>query len=47
MIPREKILPLTLAVIDLGAAVVYAVSGNWRMTVYWGAACLLTLSITI
>ena len=46
MIPREKILPTVLMVINLGAAVPYFADGNWRRGVYWLAAARLTFVVT-
>ena len=33
-----KIFPCILIALDLGAAVVYGISGDWRKMVYWTAA---------
>jgi hypothetical protein len=46
MIPREKILPTALILIDLGAAIPYFMDGNWRRGVYWLAAACLTFVVT-
>lgn len=46
MIPREKILPTILILIDLGAAVPYFMDGNWRRGAYWIAAGVLTFVVT-
>lgn len=46
MIPKEKILPTVLMLIDLAAAVPYFADGNWRRGVYWLAAATLTAVVT-
>jgi hypothetical protein len=35
-----------LIVLDVAAAIVYAAYGDWRRTVYWLAAAILTVCIT-
>ena len=42
----EKIFPTVLIMLDLGAAVPYAVNGDMKMLVYWIAAGVLTFSVT-
>jgi hypothetical protein len=42
-----KLFPFTLAVLDFCAAMVYLYHGDYRQTIYWLAACTLTLSITV
>ena len=44
-----RILPTILTVIDVLAAIAYAVHGGaaeWRMVVYWMAAAMLTFVVT-
>lgn len=44
-----RILPTILTVIDVLAAIAYAVHGGaaeWRMVVYWLAAAMLTFVVT-
>lgn len=41
-----KLLPLTMVVLSVGAAGVYALDGDWRHMVYWLAAGVLTLAVT-
>lgn len=44
-----RILPTILTVIDVLAAIAYAVYGGmseWRMVVYWMAAAVLTFVVT-
>lgn len=43
---REQILPTVLIVIDILAAVGYIPTGEWRKILYWGAAAVLTYSVT-
>ena len=42
----QQILPTVLIIIDIGAAVPYFASGDWRMGVYWLAAATLTTVVT-
>lgn len=44
--PKEKIFPTILMALDFMAAVPYMVKGDLRMSVYWIAAGVLTLSLT-
>lgn len=46
MIPREKIFPTILVVLDICAAVGYIPCGDWRKVAYWGAASILTGVVT-
>ncbi|HXG15044.1 MAG TPA: hypothetical protein VNK50_02295 [Calidithermus sp.] len=43
---RAQLFPALLVVLDLGAAVVYALEGDWRRSVYWTAAAVLTAVVT-
>jgi hypothetical protein len=43
----QRIFPVTLIVLDLCAAVVYATHLDWRRAVYWFAAAVLTLCVTV
>lgn len=38
-----KIFPCLLIALDIGAAVVYGISGDWRKVIYWIAAAVLML----
>ena len=42
----EKILPAIMIVISIGASIVYGVFGDWRHSVYWGAAAVLNIAVT-
>jgi hypothetical protein len=44
--PREKILPTILIIIDICAALGYIPTGEWRRVVYWMAAGILTYTVT-
>lgn len=46
MMPREKILPTILILIDVAAALGYIPTGEWRKIGYWLAAGFLTYSVT-
>ena len=41
------IFPWTLIVLDGCASVAYAFQGDWRRSIYWLAAMVLTLCITL
>ena len=43
---NPKIFPSVLIVLDVAAAVVYAAAGDWRRTIYWFAAAVLTATVT-
>ena len=38
--------PVTLIVLDLGASVVYGFTADWRRSIYWFAAAVLTACVT-
>lgn len=40
------IFPIALIFLDLGAAIVYATSTDWRRSIYWLAAATLTACVT-
>lgn len=44
--PKEKIFPTVLMILDFLAAVPYIMNHDLRMSVYWIAAGVLTLSVT-
>ena len=39
---RAQVFPAVLIVLDVAAAIVYAVEPDWRRATYWSAAALLT-----
>lgn len=43
----KTLFPITLIILDLAASVVYGCYGDWRRAVYWMAAGVLTLTVTI
>jgi len=43
---KEQILPTILIVIDIGAAIAYAMNGDLRKCVYWISAAVLTACVT-
>jgi hypothetical protein len=43
---RTAILPILLIALDLGASVTYAVALDWRRSLYWLAAAVLTVCVT-
>ena len=42
----EKFFPIILIALDIGASVVYAFQFDWRRSLYWFAACVLTYCVT-
>lgn len=43
---NPKALPIFMVVVDVLASAVYAFSRDWRHTIYWAAAAVLTASVT-
>jgi hypothetical protein len=43
----NKFFPTLLIILDLGAAFIYVLDGDWRRTIYWFAAAVLTPTVTI
>lgn len=43
---KEKIFPLILIIIDFLSAVPYAVSGDYKKSIYWVAAAILNICVT-
>ena len=41
-----RLFPTVLILLDVAAAVVYAVDGDLRRTIYWLAAAILTATVT-
>jgi len=41
-----KLFPSVLIALDVAAAAVYALHGDWRRLVYWIAAAVLTATVT-
>jgi len=41
-----KVFPMILMCLDVCAAICYGFDGQWRSVVYWGAAAVLTASVT-
>jgi hypothetical protein len=46
MFHRTQVFPLILIILDCGAAIVYALDGDWRRCIYWFAAAVLTTAVT-
>jgi hypothetical protein len=42
----QYIFPLALILLDIGAAVIYGFSGDWRKVIYWIAAAVLNVTVT-
>jgi hypothetical protein len=41
------IFPSVLILLDMGASIVYATQYDWRRSIYWLAAAVLTTCVTI
>lgn len=46
MVKSEYIFPLLLILLDVGAAVIYAVQKDYKKAVYWIAAAVLNVTVT-
>jgi hypothetical protein len=42
-----KSLPLLLAALMAGASIPYALTGDWRRALYWAAAAVINVVVTI
>lgn len=42
----RPVFPMILIVLDIGAAIVYAGYFDWRRSIYWLAAAVLTACVT-
>lgn len=45
-IKPEYIFPLLLILLDLGAAVIYAIQKDYKKAIYWIAAAVLNVTVT-
>lgn len=43
---KQYIFPCLLIALDLGASVMYGISGDWRKVIYWIAAAVLNITVT-
>jgi hypothetical protein len=43
---KQQIFPIVLMALDLAAGAVYAGHGDWKKTIYWVAAAVLTATVT-
>lgn len=43
---KTQIFPLILIVLQIGAGIMYGLSKDWRMMIYWMAASILNIAIT-
>lgn len=46
MVKPEYIFPLLLILLDMGAAIVYAIQKDYKKAVYWIAAAVLNVTVT-
>ncbi len=42
-----KLFPCILMILDVAAAAVYLSQGDYRRMTYWGAAAVLTFTVTV
>ncbi len=42
-----KLFPILLITLDILSSLVYAVYGDWRKCIYWLAAAILSICVTI
>lgn len=43
---NKYIFPSLLILLDIGAAIMCAVAGDWKKTIYWIAAAVLNVTVT-
>lgn len=43
---NKYIFPISLIILDLGAALVYAIQKDFKMMVYWISAAVLNICVT-
>ena len=43
----DKLFPIILIILDFAASITYALYSNWRLAIYWFAAAILTICVTI
>lgn len=43
---KEQIFPLILIILDILSSIPYAVSGDWKKSIYWIAAAVLNICVT-
>jgi hypothetical protein len=43
---NKFIFPMSLIILDIGAAVVYGINGDIRKVIYWLAAAVLNITVT-
>ena len=43
---KQYIFPTLLMMLDIGAAIMYCISGDWKKTIYWIAAAVLNAAVT-
>lgn len=43
---KTKIFPIILMALNICASAVYGFNGDWKKTIYWVAACVLTATVT-
>lgn len=46
MMKQEYIFPVLLIALNIGSAIFYAFSKDWRMVIYWIAAAVLNVTVT-
>ena len=42
----ERILPTIQICLSVGSCIAYLIAGDYRKAIYWGAAAVLTASVT-
>ena len=45
-LPYYKVFPFALVILDTSAGIIYALSLDWRRSIYWFAAAVLTTCVT-
>lgn len=47
MMRAVYIMPAVMVVISTAAAIIYGYYGDWRRSLYWAAAAIITISVTL
>ena len=42
----EQLFPTLMIALSFAAAIVYAFDHNWRQTIYWTAAAVITITVS-
>lgn len=43
---NPRVLPCAMIILSIGSSIGYGFASDWRRTIYWAAASVLTASVT-